>query len=123
MSGASLRHGIIALLAVICAGTSVGVATVVEALRSSPMASYGVTREMYVAPDHRSAVVRTQHVAEVLSLARARGWTRVDATAPDAAPWQRTGRFHEAHGFVSTGPRLKFVLARQDMSITKEAYQ
>lgn len=106
----SLGERTVALLAETSAGEAVGVATVVETFAIYANGLYGIINEMYVAPSHRSAGVGARLIEEVLALGRARGWSRVDVTAPESARWERTRRFYESQGFAFTGPKLKIVL-------------
>ena len=101
----------VAFLARAPGGEAVGVVTVVEAFAIYANGLYGIINEMYVAPGHRSSGVGARLIAEVLSLGRARGWGRVDVTAPASTRWPRTRRFYEREGFGFAGPKLKHVLS------------
>jgi len=92
------------------AGATVGVLTLVSSFAIYAQGDYGVINEMFVAPDARSAGVGHALVAAALEFARARGWARVEVTAPESRRWARTQRFYENEGFVFTGPKLKLML-------------
>jgi GNAT superfamily N-acetyltransferase len=100
----------VAFLAEAGDGEAVGVVTVVEAFAIYANGCYGIINEMYVAPGYRSAGIGARLVSEVVSYGRARGWSRVDVTAPESERWERSRRFYEAQGFEFTGPKLKFLL-------------
>ena len=101
------RH--FAFLALATGGVAVGVATVVEAFALYANGRYGIINEMYVAPEHRSGGVGALLVEAVKGFGRARGWRRVDVTAPESERWARTRRFYEKQGFIFTGPKLKLL--------------
>lgn len=91
-------------------GAAVGVVTVTEAFAFYAGGRHGIINEMYVAPSHRSSGVGGQLIRAVASLGRAKGWRRIDVTAPESARWARTRRFYEQQGFVFAGPKLKYLL-------------
>ena len=88
----------------------VGVATITEALAAYAGGWYGILSEMYVRPAYRGAGVGEQLLDEVKAYGRARGWRRIDVTAPPEAKWKRSVAFYERNGFVFTGPKLRFDL-------------
>jgi GNAT superfamily N-acetyltransferase len=73
----------VAFLAETASGEAVGVVTVVETFAIYANRCYGIINEMYVAPDYRSGGVGARLVSEVITLGRARGWSRIDVTAPE----------------------------------------
>jgi GNAT superfamily N-acetyltransferase len=91
--------------------SAIGVVTVAEAFAVYAGGAYGIINEMYVVPGFRSAGVGALLVDAVKTLGRARGWRRVDVTAPESARWSRTRLFYERMGFTFTGPKLKVVLS------------
>lgn len=105
--------GLAAFLAVAADGTAIGVVTVAEAFALYANGRYGIINEMYVAPDHRSTGVGALLIEAVKAHGRARGWRRVDVTAPESARWVRTRRFYETQGFTFAGPKLKCRLGRE----------
>ena len=88
---------------------AIGVATLSECFALYAGGLYGVLNEMYVTPEHRSSGVGAALLDAVKETARARGWKRVDVTAPEALRWERTRRFYEREGFRFTGPKLKWL--------------
>ena len=90
--------------------STIGLATVVEAFAIYANGTYGIINEMYVDPSFRSKGVGHQLLISVLELARVRGWSRIDVTAPESEGWDRTRAFYEREGFTFTGPKLKRVL-------------
>jgi GNAT superfamily N-acetyltransferase len=106
----SLGDRTVALLAETPVGEAVGVVTVVETFAIYANGQYGIINEMYVAPNHRSAGVGARLIEEVVALGRARGWSRIDVTAPESPRWERTRSFYEKQGFAFTGPKLKVLL-------------
>jgi GNAT superfamily N-acetyltransferase len=99
-----------AFLARVGDSPAVGVVTVVETFAVYAGGPYGVINEMYVAPGYRSSGVGACLIEAVKALGRAKGWKRVDVTAPESARWARTQRFYERLGFTFTGPKLKLLL-------------
>lgn len=110
-----------AFLALAPDGSAVGVTTVAETFAIYAQGHYGIIHEMYVVPEHRSAGVGAQLIGAVKSLGRARGWRRIDVTAPESAIWSRTRTFYERQGFVFAGPKLKCVLSQGDVPVVPEA--
>ena len=98
----------IAYLARTEGGEPVGVATLTEAVAAYAQGRYGIISELYVAPEYRSNGVGHRLLEAVKALARARGWRRVDVTAPPEARWERTVEFYRGQGFVFTGPKLRW---------------
>jgi GNAT superfamily N-acetyltransferase len=92
------------------AGGAVGLLTVVEAFAIYANGPYGIINEMYVVPEYRSGGVGRQLLDAAKRYGLARGWSRLDVTAPESERWERTRRFYEREGFAFTGPKLKFVL-------------
>ena len=90
-------------------GEAIGVATLSECFALYAGGPYGLLNEMYVVPEHRSSGVGALLLDAVKDTARARGWRRVDVTAPEARRWERTRRFYEREGFRFTGPKLKWL--------------
>ena len=99
-----------AFLALAEDSSEVGVVTVAESFAVYAGGRYGIINEMYVAPDYRSAGVGARLIEAVEALGRARGWRRLDVTAPESARWSRTRRFYERLGFTLVGPKLKLLL-------------
>jgi GNAT superfamily N-acetyltransferase len=87
----------------------IGVVTVMEAFAIYANGSYGIIDEMYVEPAYRSQGVGRRLIDAVKKLGQQRGWLRLDVTAPPEKKWQRSVRFYESHGFVFTGPKLRFM--------------
>jgi GNAT superfamily N-acetyltransferase len=102
------RH--FAFLAHVGDSAAIGVVTVAESFAAYAGGLHGIINEMYVAPDYRSTGVGARLIEAVAALGRARGWRRVDVTAPEAARWARTRRFYERLGFRFAGPKLKLLL-------------
>jgi len=99
-----------AFLALAPSGEAVGVATLMEVFAIYAGGWYGVIDEMYVAPEYRSQGVGRQLLEAVKGHGRARGWMRLDVTAPPEKKWERTVAFYEQQGFVFTGPKLRLRL-------------
>ena len=88
----------------------IGVITLSECFAFYAGGRYGVINELYVIPDDRSRRMGKMLLEAVKEEGRARGWQRIDVTAPAGEKWARTVRFYEREGFVFTGPKLKFIL-------------
>jgi GNAT superfamily N-acetyltransferase len=91
-------------------GAAVGVATLSTSFALYAQGDYGIINEMWVAPEHRSAGVGAALIDAVMDYGRARGWARIDVTAPESERWDRTRKFYEDCGFAFTGPKLKILL-------------
>lgn len=91
-------------------GAAIGVVTVTEAFALYANGHHGIINEMYVVPAHRSSGVGGQLLDAVKALGRAKGWRRIDVTAPESERWARTRRFYEQAGFTFAGPKLKCLL-------------
>lgn len=72
--------------------------------------AYGTLNELWVAPEHRSRGVGHQVIEHCREFGRARGWPRIDVTAPPDARWDRSYAFYQDQGFVGTGRKLKLLL-------------
>jgi len=91
-------------------GRLAGVLTLFEAFAIYAGGAYGIISELWVAPGHRSSGVGRSLIAAAVAHGRARGWLRIDVTAPEDPRFERTRRFYEREGFVYTGPKLKRLL-------------
>lgn len=91
-------------------GRDVGVLTLTEHFAIYAGGTYGVIDELYVAPEHRSSGVGARLLEAAAAHGAARGWRRIDVTAPPGTAWKRTVRFYESRGFVFTGPKLRLDL-------------
>jgi GNAT superfamily N-acetyltransferase len=92
-------------------GEPVGVLTLTESFAIYAGGRYGVIDELYVAPGHRSSGVGRRLLDAAIAHGRARGWRRIDVTAPPGPKWERTVRFYESQGFLFTGPKLRRPIA------------
>ena len=91
-------------------GRDIGVLTLTEHVAIYAGGKYGVIDELYVSPKHRSAGVGARLIEAAKAHGAARGWRRIDVTAPPGAAWERSIRFYEGLGFVFTGPKLRLDL-------------
>ena len=91
-------------------GKIIGVMTLVETFAIYANGNYGIINEMYSDPEFRSVGVGAALIDAAKEYGKAKGWERIDVTAPESERWQRTRRFYESQGFAFTGPKLKFVL-------------
>jgi len=89
----------------------VGVLTLTETFAIYAGGRYGVIDELYVAPEHRWRGIGRRLLEAAFEHGRARGWRRIDVTAPPGPAWERTVRFYELQGFVFTGPKLRRALS------------
>jgi GNAT superfamily N-acetyltransferase len=87
-----------------------GVLTLVETFAIYAGGRHGIINEMYVSPPARSLGVGRALVEAACAFGRARGWRRVEVTAPESNRWQRTRAFYQGQGFVFAGPKLKKIL-------------
>lgn len=90
-------------------GEALGLLTLVEGFAVYANGAYGVIPEMYVVPAARSIGVGRRLIERAVEIGRARGWSRIDVTAPQSA-WERSVRFYESCGFTFAGPKLKKTL-------------
>lgn len=88
----------------------VGVVTLSECFALYANGRYGVINEMVVLPPHRSKGAGEALIQKSLELARDKGWSRLDVTAPESGRWDRTRDFYERCGFTFAGPKLKMIL-------------
>jgi GNAT superfamily N-acetyltransferase len=72
--------------------------------------TYGILNELWVNPELRSQGVGHQVIDFCVRFARARGWGRIDVSAPPNAEWDRTFAFYQKRGFVFTGRKLKILI-------------
>jgi GNAT superfamily N-acetyltransferase len=104
----NLRSGrFVALLARHDSGAAIGVLALSVSFAVYAGGEYGVIDEMYVSPPARGRGIGRALVEEALSLARDRGWFRVDVTAPEGQQHHRAVEFYERLGFEFTGPKLR----------------
>lgn len=101
-----------AFLAEAPSGEAVGVLTLAEGFALYAGGDYGIINEMFVAPAYRSDGVGARLIAAAAEHGRARGWRRIDVTAPESERWSRPRRFYETQGFTFAGPKLKLLLPR-----------
>ncbi|HEY7162356.1 MAG TPA: GNAT family N-acetyltransferase [Acidobacteriota bacterium] len=91
-------------------GKIIGVMTLMETFAVYANGNYGIINEMYTDPESRSSGVGAALIDAAKQYGRARGWERIDVTAPESPGWERSRQFYEKNGFHFTGPKLKFVL-------------
>ena len=91
--------------------TCVGVLPLREGFAIYANGRFGTIEEMYVVPELRSCEVGAQLLSRAKEHAAARGWSRLDVTAPESDRWTRTRRFYESAGFTFAGPKLKFMFS------------
>jgi len=72
---------------------------------------YGILNELWVAPHARSRGIGAQVLDHCREFGRARGWQRIDVSAPPDSRWDRSFAFYQKHGFAWTGRKLKTLLA------------
>lgn len=97
------------LLALDDDGDVVGVLTLAETLSLYAGGYIGVINELYVVPNYRSEGVGKILLDAAKSLAEERDWKRLEVTTP-GDEYAKTLRFYEREGFMSIGPRYKFVV-------------
>ena len=73
---------------------------------------YGIINELWVNPQLRSQGVGEQVIAFCVNFGRAKGWQRIDVSAPADAQWDRTFAFYQKRGFTFTGRKLKIRVPR-----------
>lgn len=88
----------------------IGMLTLAESFAIYANGSYGIINEMYVSPAHRGVGVGAMLLNAAKEFGMQKDWARIEVTAPESSRWQRSQRFYEKHGFVFTGPKLKFRL-------------
>ena len=72
---------------------------------------YGIINELWVDKSFRSKGVGKQVNQEITKIGLAKGWKRIDVSAPSDEKWQRTFDFYTNNGFVFTGRKLKIYLS------------
>jgi GNAT superfamily N-acetyltransferase len=111
--GAGIASGrFVALLARGSGGGSdpIGVLTLAEAFAIYAGGRYGIIDEMYVRPDSRDRGIGKALLEGAASLARERGWSRLEVTAPEDDPAGAAACFYERRGFRSSGTKLRKML-------------
>jgi GNAT superfamily N-acetyltransferase len=94
-------------------GAVVAVTTLVESFALYANGRYGILLEMYVAPAHRSSGLGARLLQHAAAYGRARGWSRIEVTAPEGRQWGRTVDFYKRNGFRFAGPKLKITLREE----------
>ncbi len=92
-------------------GRVVAFFTLAESFAFFAHGAYGILNELWVSPSARSQGVGKQVLEYCAEFGRARGWVRIDVSAPPMAKWDRTFSFYEKHGFVFTGRKLKYLMS------------
>ena len=93
-------------------GEAVGVITLTELHAVFARGAFGEIAELYVEPAWRSARVGEQLVEQAKVHGRARGWSRLELSAPLAgsAGAERAWAFYRRLGFGEVGPRMMLKL-------------
>jgi GNAT superfamily N-acetyltransferase len=87
-----------------------GLYTLAESFAVFAGGAYGVLNELWVHPTARGRGIGGRLLDHCAAFARARGWGRVDVTAPADARWDPSYAFYQKHGFVPSGRKLKLLL-------------
>ena len=88
---------------------AVGVITLAESISLYAGGHIGVINELYVVPEYRSEGVGKILLDAAKDLGEERGWVRLEVTTP-GDEYERTLRFYEREGFISIGPRYKYLI-------------
>ena len=65
--------------------------------------SFGIIQEFYVMPEYRSHKVGQQLIDKIVSVAKDKGWKRLELCTPPVPEFNRTVSFYQANGFEITG--------------------
>ena len=84
--------------------------TLAESFAFFAHGTYGILNELWVNPEVRSQGVGKEVIDFIVRFAAARGWGRVDVSAPPNAEWDRTFAFYQKRGFTFTGRKLKLLV-------------
>ena len=84
--------------------------TLAESFAFFAHGTYGILNELWVNPDLRSQGVGKDVIDFIVRFAAARGWGRIDVSAPPNAEWDRTFAFYQKRGFTFTGRKLKILV-------------
>jgi len=87
----------------------VGIVTLSESISLYAGGHIGVINELYVVPEYRSEGVGKILLDAAKDLGEERGWVRLEVTTP-GDEYERTLRFYEREGFISIGPRYKYLI-------------
>ena len=87
----------------------VGIVTLSESISLYAGGHIGVINELYVVPEYRSEGVGKILLDAAKNLGEERGWVRLEVTTP-GDEYERTLRFYEREGFISIGPRYKYLI-------------
>ena len=88
-------------------GAATGLLTLYEAATIYARGRFGVIAELYVVPEMRSAGIAKAMVERAMVFGKAKGWNRLEVTAPARPRWDRTINFYLANDFVEGGLRLQ----------------
>lgn len=88
----------------------VALATLAEAFAVFAHGHYGIISELWVRPDARGQGVGGDMIEHCVNFGRARGWQRIDVSAPPDSKWDPSFEFYRKRGFVLTGRKLKYLL-------------
>lgn len=91
------------------AATPVGVLMLNQCAAIYAGGMFGEISELYVTRDWRSHGVASVLLARAQSIARVRGWRRLEVGAPGQPDWARTLAFYRREGFDEVGPRLRWL--------------
>jgi GNAT superfamily N-acetyltransferase len=92
------------------AGRTAAFFTLGESFAFFAHGTYGILNELWVNPELRSQGVGEQVIEFCVRFAKARGWGRIDVSAPPNAEWDRTFAFYQKRGFALTGRKLKLLV-------------
>jgi GNAT superfamily N-acetyltransferase len=88
----------------------VALVTLAESFAVFAGGHYGIIGELWVRGDARSQGVGAIMIEHCKAFGHARGWKRIDVSAPPGASWDRSFEFYVKRGFTFTGRKLKCLL-------------
>jgi GNAT superfamily N-acetyltransferase len=91
----------------------VALVTLAESFAVFAGGRYGIIGELWVRGDARSQGAGARMIEHCKSFGRARGWKRIDVSAPADPKWQRSFDFYIKRGFTFTGRKLKCLLGEK----------
>lgn len=98
-----LADGRYTVVAALEADQVVGFASLAESISLYADGGIGIVQEFYVLPAWRSHAVGAGIIEQLVEIAAARGWRRLELCTPPVPAFDRTVAFYQANGFEVTG--------------------
>jgi GNAT superfamily N-acetyltransferase len=94
-------------------GEPLAFVTLAESFAVFARGHYGIIGELWVRKDARSQGAGALMLEHCKAFGHARGWKRIDVSAPTDPKWDRSFDFYIKRGFTLTGRKLKCLLGEE----------